>query len=66
MDRLPDGSTDESIDVQMEGSFPRYCIYGNFHTGILIAIFTMNLADGRADRTDDRHTGCQMGLQVES
>ena len=53
MDRLPDGLTDESIDVQTEGSFPRYCINGNFHTGILIGSFTMNLADGRMDGADN-------------
>ena len=57
MDRLPDGLTDESIDVWMEGSFPRYCANGNFCTGILIGIFTMKLADGRMDRADDGHTG---------
>ena len=57
IDGLPDGSTDESIDVQMEGSFPGYCIYGNFHTGVLLGIFTVNLADGRMDGADDGHTG---------
>ena len=66
MDRLPDGLADESIDVQMEGSFPGCCVNRNFYMGILIGIFTVNLADGRMDRMDDRHTGCQMGFQVES
>ena len=28
--------------------------------------FTMNLADGRMDGTDDRHTGGQTGCWVES
>ena len=32
IDGLPDGLTDESIDVQMKGSFHRYCANGNFHT----------------------------------
>ena len=66
MDRLPDGSTDESIDVLMEGSFPWYCIYGNFCTGILVGIFTMNLAHGRVDGTDDGLTALQTGFLVES
>ena len=57
MDRLPDGLTDESIDVYMEGSFPGYCVNVNIHTGVLRGIFTVNLADGRTDRADDRHTG---------
>ena len=56
MDGLTDGSTDESIDVWTEGSFPRYGIYGNFHTGIFIGNFTLNLADGRTDGADNQHT----------
>ena len=56
MDGLPGGFTDESVDVWMKGSFPRYCIYGNLHTGILVGIFTVNLADGSMDGTDDGHT----------
>ena len=47
MDRLPEGFTDESVDVWMERSFPRYCIYRNFHTGILVCIFTVSVSDGR-------------------
>ena len=66
MDRLPDGSTDESIDVQMEGSLPRYSIFRNFHPGILIGIFTVNLALRRMDGTDNEHTALQTGVQVES
>ena len=46
--------------------FPRYCTVMNFHTGILVEIFTLNLADGRMDRTDNGHTAFQMGFQVES
>ena len=30
MDGLPDRLSDKSIDVQMEMSFPRYCIVGIF------------------------------------
>ena len=66
LDRLPDGSTDESNDVQMERSFPRYWVFGNFHTGILIGIFTMYLADGRMDRTDEGHTVGQITFLVTS
>ena len=56
MDGLPDGLTEESVDVGTEGSFPGYCVFGNFHTGIFVGIFTMNLADGTMDRMDDGHT----------
>ena len=66
MNGLPGGSTDESIDVQMEGSFPRYCGIGNFHTVILIGILTMNLADGRIDGTDDGHNTLQTVFLVTS
>ena len=65
-DRLPDGLTDKSIDVQMERSFPRFLCFGKLHTGILIGIFTMNLADGRTDGTDNRHTDRQTEFQAES
>ena len=54
-DRLPDGLTDESVDVQTERSFPRFSCFRKFHTGILIGIFTMNLANGRMDGTDNGH-----------
>ena len=47
VDRLPKGFTDEAVDLWMERSFPRYCIYGNFHTGILVCIFTVSVSDGR-------------------
>ena len=57
MDGLPDGLTDKSVDIQMERSFPGYCIKGNFHTGIRVSIFTVNLADRRMDGTDNGHTG---------
>ena len=56
MDGLPDGLTAKSIDVQMEGIFPGYCIIGNFHTGILVGIFTVNLADCQMDGADNGHT----------
>ena len=56
MDGLPDGLTANSIDVQMEGTFPGYCIIGNFHTGILVGIFTVNLADCQMDGADNGHT----------
>ena len=29
---------------------------GKFRTGILVGIFTVGLADGRTDITDDQHT----------
>ena len=44
MDGLPDGSTDESDDVWMERNFPGLLHFRKFHTGILIGIFTVNLA----------------------
>ena len=58
-DRLPDGLTDESDDVQMEGNFPRNRPFGKFHTAILVGIFTLILADGwmdGMDGMDDGHT----------
>ena len=66
MDGLPDGSTDESVDVQTEKSSPRYCVIRNSDTGILVGIFTMNLADGRTDGTGNRHTDIQMEFGVET
>ena len=66
MDGLPDGLTDKSNDIWMERIFPRYFINGNFHTGILVGIFTVNLADGRMDRTDDGHTALQTVFLVTS
>ena len=66
VDRLPDGLTDESVDVWTERSFPRYCVVRNFHTGIVIGIFTMNLADGRTDGTDDGYTALQTVFLVTS
>ena len=64
MDRLPDGWTDESNDVQMERRFPRLSCFRKFHTAILMSIFTMNLANGWMDGTDDRHTDGQTEFQV--
>ena len=66
MDRLLDGLTDESDDVQTERNFPGFWSFGKFHTAILVGILTMNLADGWMDGTDDRHTDRQMEFQVES
>ena len=63
---LPDGLTDEYIDVWMERSFPRFLCFRKFHTGKLVGIFTMDLADGWMDRTDDGHTDTQTEFHVES
>ena len=65
-DRLPDGSTDKSDEVQMEGNFPRKWSFRKFHPGILVDIFTVKLADGWMDRMDDEHTDGWMEFQVES
>ena len=66
IDRLPDGSTDESDDVWMEGIHPEFWTFGKFHAAILMGTFTVNLADGWMDRTDDGHTDRWMDFQVES
>ena len=66
IDGLPDGSTDESNDVWMEKNFPGYWTFWKFHLAILMGIFTMNLADGWMDRTDDGHTDGWMEFQVQS
>ena len=55
-DRLPGGSTDESDDVGMERNFPGFWMLGKFNTVILVGIFTVNLADGWMNGTDNRHT----------
>ena len=65
-DGLPDGSTDESVDVQMEGNFSGFWTFGKFPIAIFVGIFTMNLAEGWMDGTDDRHTDAWMEIQVES
>ena len=65
-DRLPDGLTDESDDVQMERIFPMHWSFRKFHPAILMVIFTMNLAHGWMDGMDDRHTDGWMEFQVES
>ena len=59
MDGLHDGLTDESDDVQMDRKFPGITCFRKLNRGILIGIFTMNLADGWMDRTDNRHTDGQ-------
>ena len=66
MDRLSDGSTDESKDVWMERTFPGFSCFRKFCTGILVGIFTGNLAYDWMDKTDDGHTDGQMEFQVES
>ena len=58
--------TYESVDVQMERSFPGFSCFGKFLTGTLVGIFTVNLADARTDGTADRHTDGQMDFQVAS
>ena len=63
---MPEGSTDKSDDVQMERNFPVNWTFRIFHSAILAGIFTMNLADGWMDRTDDGHTDGQMEFQLES
>ena len=50
----------------MEGSFPGFSTCGNFHTGILIGIFTVELADGRTDEIDDKHTVEQTVVLITS
>ena len=65
-DGLPDGLTDESDYVCMEWNFPGFWTFRKFHPAILMGIFTMNLADGWMNRTDDGHTDRQMEFQVES
>ena len=37
-DRLPDGPTDKSDDVQTEGNFPMKCTFGKFCPAIFVAI----------------------------
>ena len=66
IDRLPDGSTDESNDVWMEGNFPMNWTFRKFCTAIVIAIFTMDLADGLMDGTEDGHTTRWTEFMVES
>ena len=50
----------------MDGyEFSWFSCFGKFHTGILIGIFSMNLADGLMDKTDDGHTDGKMEFQVQ-
>ena len=65
-DGLPDGLTDESDEVQIEGNFPGIGTFRKFGPGILMGIFTMNLADGWTGGMDDRCTHRQTNFQVES
>ena len=46
---LPDGLTDESDDVWMEGNFPRSWTFRNFFSPIFLGTFTVNSADGWSD-----------------
>ena len=64
--RLPDGLTDESDDVWTERNFPRLWKFRKLHPVILMSIFTVSLADGWTDRTDDGHTDGWTEFQVES
>ena len=63
---LPDGSTDESNDVWMEGDIPGTWTFRKFHPAILMDTFTEKSADGWTDRMDNRHTDSQTDCQVES
>ena len=65
-DRLPVLWTDDSVDVWMKGIFPGFSACGNFHTGMFICIFTVGLADGRMDVTEDKHTVDQTGVLITS
>ena len=49
-----------------KGFFSGILCFGKLHTGILISIFTLNLAYGWMDKTDDGHTEGQMEFQMES
>ena len=63
-DGLPDGSTDKSNVVWMEGIFPGIWTFRKFHPGFLVGIVTVNFADGWMDGTGNRHTDGQMDFQV--
>ena len=65
-DRLCARLTEKSNDVQMERTFPMNWIFKKFHTAILVGIFTVNLAYGWMDGTDDGQTDGLTDLQVES
>ena len=65
-DRLPDGSTDESDNLWMEGNLPGIWTFRKFGPGILVGIFTMNLDHGWTDRMDNGHTDRWTDFQVES
>ena len=65
-DRLPDGSTDKSDDVWMEGNSPRIWTFRKCHPAILMGISTIKFANGWMDGMDDRHTERWMDFQVES
>ena len=67
MDGMGNAQTGAMTDIMYDVlSFPGFSECGNFHTGILIGIFTMKFADGRMDVTDDEHTVSQMVVLVTS
>ena len=65
-DRLPGGLTDDSDHVHLERNFPVNWSFGKLCTAILTGIFTMILADGWMDGTNNRHTDGWTDFQVES
>ena len=65
-DGLPDGLIEATDDTWTERNFPRNWIFGKLPPAILVGIFTVNLADGWMDGTDDGHTDGWMEFQVES
>ena len=65
-DGLPDGSTDEFDYLWIERTFPGILIFRKFHPAILMGIFTINLAGGWTDRSDDGNTDGWKEFQMES
>ena len=63
---LSDGLTGKSDDVWTGGNFPMNWTFRKFHPAILVGIFSMNLADGWTDGTNNGHTDGWMEFQVES
>ena len=60
---------DQQMNLLMyrwKGIFSGFWTFGKFPIAILVGIFTMNLAEGWMDGTDDRHTDGWMEIQVES
>ena len=65
-DRLPDGLTDKSDDVQTEGNFTVFWTFGKLHPAILMGLSTVILADGWIDGTGNGHTDRWTDFQVKS